>query len=38
MHYSRGFKKILMGTSYGLLGYLPVEAEKLDEEEDDEEN
>jgi len=37
MHYSRGFKKIMIGTSYGLLGYLPVEAEKLDEEEDEEE-
>ena len=40
MHYTRSFKKIIMATREGLIGILPVEAEAVneDEEEDDQNN
>jgi len=39
MHYSRSFKKIMMSTELGLIGVLPVEAELVNlEEEEDQEN
>jgi len=36
MHYSRSFKELVMGTTTGLFGRLEVEAEQLDEGEDEE--
>lgn len=38
MKYSRSHKKIVIGTQNGVLALLPVEAELLDEDEEDEEN
>jgi len=38
MHYSRSYKKIIMGTQQGLIGLLPVEAEALNEEDEPEED
>lgn len=38
MHYSRGYKKLIMGTQQGLIGLLSVEAEALNEDEDPEED
>lgn len=37
MHYSRNYKKIIMGTQQGLIGLLAVEAEALNEDEEPEE-
>jgi hypothetical protein len=37
MHYSRTFKKLIMGTAQGLIGLLAVEAEVVNEEEEPEE-
>ena len=36
MHYSRSHTKILVGTTKGQLGVLPITAEKIEDEEDDE--
>ena len=36
MHYTRSFKKIVMGTRQGLVGILPVEAEIVNEDEEEE--
>ena len=38
MHYTRQFKKIIMGTENGLLGVLAVEAELINEDEEEDEN
>jgi hypothetical protein len=38
MKYSRSHKRIVIGTQNGVLAVLPVEAELLDEDEEDEEN
>jgi len=38
MKYSRSHKKIIIGTQNGVLAVLPVEAELLDEDEEEEEN
>lgn len=38
MHYTRTFKKIIMGTDQGLIGLLPIEAEALNEDEEPEED
>jgi len=39
MHYSRSFKKIILATEKGLIGVLPVEAEMVDlEVEEDPDN
>lgn len=37
MHYSRSFKKLIMATQSGLIGVLAVEAEAINEDEEDEE-
>ena len=37
MHYSRSYKKIIMGTQQGLIGLLAVEAEAVNEDEEPEE-
>jgi len=34
MHYTRNFKKIIMGTQQGLIGILGIEAEALNEDEE----
>jgi hypothetical protein len=36
MYYSKSFKKLIIGTSNGVLAILPIEAEKQTFEEDDE--
>ena len=36
MKYTRSHKKIVIGTQNGLLAVVPVEAELLDEDEDEE--
>lgn len=38
MKYSRSFKKIIMGTTQGLIGILAVEAEAVNEDEEPEED
>ena len=38
MHYTRSYKKIIMGTLQGLIGILGVEAEALNEDEEPEED
>jgi hypothetical protein len=38
MHYSRSFKKIVMGTHQGLIGVLAVEAEAVNEDEEEEDH
>lgn len=38
MHYSRSFKKLLMSTANGLIGVLSVEAEAVNEDEEEDEN
>ena len=38
MHYSRSYKKIVMGTTQGLIGVLGVEAEAINEDEEAEED
>lgn len=38
MHYSRSYKKIIMGTTQGLIGVLGVEAEAINEDEENEED
>ena len=38
MHYTRSFKKIIVGTQQGLIGVLAIEAEAINEDEEDEEN
>lgn len=38
MHYSKSFKKIIMGTQQGLIGILAVEAEAVNEDEEEDEN
>jgi hypothetical protein len=38
MHYSRSYKKIIMGTTQGLIGLLSIEAEALNEDEEGEED
>ena len=38
MHYSRSYKKIIMGTTQGLIGVLGVEAEAINEDEEGEED
>jgi len=40
MHYTRGFKQLIMGTTTGVFGRLEVEAEAInyDEEEEDAQN
>ena len=35
MHYSRSFKKIIMGTQQGLIGLLAIEAEAINEDEEE---
>jgi len=37
MHYSKSFKKLIMGTESGIVGVLPVEAEVFNYEEEDDE-
>jgi len=36
MHYSRSFRKIIIGTRSGIIGKLAVEAENINYEEDEE--
>jgi hypothetical protein len=38
MHYNRNFKFIAMGTETGVFGYLNIEAEAINYDEEDEEN
>lgn len=38
MHYSKSYKKIIMGTTQGLIGLLAIEAEAVNEEEEAEED
>lgn len=38
MHYSRSFKKIIMGTQQGMIGVLAVEAEAINEDEEEDDN
>lgn len=37
MHYTRSFKKLILGTSQGLIGILAIEAEAINEDEEEEE-
>jgi len=38
MHYSRSYKKIIMGTTQGLIGVLGVEAEAINEDEENDDD
>jgi hypothetical protein len=38
MHYTRSYKKLVMGTQQGLIGILGIEAEALNEDEEPEED
>jgi hypothetical protein len=38
MHYTRNFKKIIMGTHQGLIGILGIEAEAINEDEEQEDD
>lgn len=38
MHYNKNYKNIVMGTETGVFGYLNVEAEAINYDEEDEEN